>query len=364
MSQSTTDINRYVRLTSMAAIFSSPVFRKSVFASRVALGQRTYWTVEHTQTQTSYGCTHANTDFRAKWNCFFKVLLLIQVTHDVDQKGKHGRKMLARLSRRINVWSQKKGNPLTEGSVIHTMLQSMKYCTVLQEYSQEIMKRPQVQLISLCGSITLRDSYSLNGSRSPDELYVIAFYTKPQLLGLWNGPFRTAACTRGSSERCNNGPRSPCYTVLHLWNWLRWCRLPWLGLQCVEQQALPWSQPSTCLSNGCDMRVGPSTLRTLRLIDEDKKIFLWPGMEQPGGLPLAFFICANRCVWGNMCEWNAHSEASGSEERIMLFLFQSLCCPKLAKVYGNQTGRGQMKWFGTAASLPTWDCCSSINTVQ
>lgn len=30
---------------------------------------------------------------------------------------------------------------------------------------------------------------------------------------------------------------------------------------------------------------------------------------------------------------------------------KGLCCPKPAEVYGNQTGRGQMKWFGTAADV-------------
>ena len=97
-----------------------------------------------------------------------------------------------------------------------------------------------------------------------------------------------------------NTASSPRYTFLHLWNWRGRCGLLWMGLQWAERQALPWSLPNACLSNGCDMWVGQSTLRTLRLIDEDRKIFLWPGMEQPGGLPLTFFICANWYVWGNV----------------------------------------------------------------
>lgn len=70
---------------------------------------------------------------------------------------------------------------------------------------------------------------------------------------------------------------------------------------------------------------------------------------------MTFFICANWYVWGNVHEGEARRIAASKrerKERIMLFLFQRPCCPKLAKVYGNQTGRGQMKWFGTVALLP------------
>lgn len=35
---------------------------------------------------------------------------------------------------------------------------------------------------------------------------------------------------------------------------------------------------------------------------------------------------------------------------LMLFLLQSLSCPKPAEVFANRTGRGQMKRFGTAAA--------------
>lgn len=69
-------------------------------------------------------------------------------------------------------------------------------------------------------------------------------------------------------------------------------------------------------------------------------------------------MCGVMRMRGRRTESQRASE--GEKERIMLFLFQRPCCPKLAKVYGNQTGRGQMKWFGTVALLPMWDCCSSI----
>lgn len=52
-------------------------------------------------------------------------------------------------------------------------------------------------------------------------------------------------------------------------------------------------------------------------------------------------MCGVMCMRERRTESQRASERE--KERIMLFLFQRPCCPKLAKVYGNQTGRGQME---------------------
>lgn len=151
-----------------------------------------------------------------------------------------------------------------------------------------------------------------------------------------------------------------CFGALLVTRFCTWgsggCQLSWMGLQCAEQQVLPWSRPSTCLSNSGDMWVGPSTAGTLCLIDEEGKIFLWPGMEQPGGLPLTFFMCIKWYVWDNVHGRRRETADTWTRRKnggreLCFSSSRGLGCPKPAEVYGNQTGRGQMKWFGTAADV-------------
>lgn len=136
-----------------------------------------------------------------------------------------------------------------------------------------------------------------------------------------------------------------------------------MGLQWVEQRALPWNGPSTCLSNGNDMRVGRYSLCTLHPIDEDRMIFLWAGMKQPGGLPLTFFICANWYVWV-MCI--RHRSTLKRKRGKLCFTYSKVCV--LQNYLRCTVSRlEQDRWSGLeqrSSPLPIWNCCSSINTVQ
>lgn len=76
----------------------------------------------------------------------------------------------------------------------------------------------------------------------------------------------------------------------------RTCEIGWLGVsypEWAEQEVLLRTQPRACLCNGGDTWAGhcASLMQT-------GEIFLWPGMAQPGGLALTFFICIGLNVWG------------------------------------------------------------------
>lgn len=125
----------------------------------------------------------------------------------------------------------------------------------------------------------------------------------------------------------------------------------------------PWTWPSTCLSNGSDTWVGRCTLGTLRLFDEVRMIFLWPGMKQPGGLNLTFFICANvsMCVKDTEAHWKREKE-----EEKLCFTYSKVCV--VQNWHRCRVSRlEEDRWSGLerrSSPLPTWNCCSSINAVQ
>lgn len=140
----------------------------------------------------------------------------------------------------------------------------------------------------------------------------------------------------------------------------RTCEIGWLGVsypEWAEQEVLPRTQPHACLCNGGDTWAGhcASLMQT-------GEIFLWPGMAQPGGLALTFFICIGLNVWGK-----AHGKSTWTEGEWMrrregrewcFSLFKCLQCPKPAEVYGNQTAR-ESRWSG----LEEWLRCQRESAV-
>lgn len=75
----------------------------------------------------------------------------------------------------------------------------------------------------------------------------------------------------------------------------------------------------------------------MRLIDEDGEDFPLSRHGIARWSALTFFICENWFVWGKNHETEREREThtlsdqvGERDERIVLFLLQSLCCPKLA----------------------------------
>lgn len=148
---------------------------------------------------------------------------------------------------------------------------------------------------------------------------------------IWIWSFSIIRTQTLRARRTDLSRLSPSCTFLHLWNWPASVSYP-------ERRR----RPSTCLSNGCDAWAGSAETPWHAAPH-------WWGRQRGGPPSDVFRVCSRAAA----CGVDVHGETSrgtghvrGREgdrgrtewgRELMLFLLQSLSCPKPAEVFANRT---------------------------